>query len=330
VPASNTLVRLFGSAQDAVLAIGAGVIDRGQAGSAADSVDRNYYQRYAQAGLSDFYIRNFPQYNFVYQGTNEGRSYYDSLQLSLRRQAGNARFAFNYTWSKSIDNGTTAGGGFEYYNIDNFNMRLNRARSDFDRAHVLIGSGTYALPVGRSGRQRDADWRRWVDAVAGGWDLGVLSIWESGTVFFVRSGLQTAGTSAQTLANFTGDRKIGAVDRRGDGVYWFSPEQLGRFSPPAAGEIGNSGRNAFRGPRLFNTDLSLSKRFHITEKLSVQFRAEAYNLFNNVNFGNPGANLVPVAALGKISSTVRGQPGAPLGEPFGGPRVLQLALRVQF
>jgi hypothetical protein len=149
-------------------------------------------------------------------------------------------------------------------------------------------------------------------------------------VFFVRSGLQTAGTSAQTLANFTGDRKIGAVDRRGDGVYWFSPEQLGRFSPPAAGEIGNSGRNAFRGPRLFNTDLSLSKRFHITEKLSVQFRAEAYNLFNNVNFGNPGANLVPVAALGKISSTVRGQPGAPLGEPFGGPRVLQLALRVQF
>jgi hypothetical protein len=284
---------------------------------------------YPQAGLSDYYIRNFPQYNFVYQGTNEGRSYYDSLQLTLKRQAGSARFAVNYTWSKSIDNGTTAGGGFEYYQIDNFNLRLNRARSDFDRTHMLTGSTTYTLPWGQR-RRVGANWPRWLHSLADGWDLGVLTIWESGTVFFVRSGLQTAATSAQTLANFTGDRNLGAVDRRGDGVYWFSPEQVARFSAPAAGEIGNSGRNAFRGPRLFNTDLSLSKRFKINERHAVLFRAEAYNLFNNVNFANPGANLATPAALGRISSTVQGQPGAPLGEPFGGPRVLQLAARWEF
>jgi len=331
VPAGNTLARLFGSPQAAVAAIGSGVIDRGAAGSAADTVDRNNYQRYAEAGLSDFYIRNFPQYNFVYQGTNEGRSYYDSLQLSLKRQAGNARFSISYTWSKSIDNGTTSGGGLEYYQIDNFNLRLNRALSDFDRPHVLIGSGTWRLPIGR-GRRRHlgANWPRWLDVMAGGWDTGVLAIWESGTVFLVRSGLQTAATSSQTLANFTGDRNLGAVDRRGDGVYWFSPEQATRFSTPAAGDIGNSGRNAFRGPRMFNADLSVSKRFRITEKHSALFRTEAYNLFNNVNFANPGATLATPAVLGRISSTVRGQPGAPLGEPFGGPRVIQLAARWEF
>ncbi|HWB84327.1 MAG TPA: TonB-dependent receptor [Bryobacteraceae bacterium] len=329
VSTTNTLARLFGSAQDAVRAISPDLIKRGAAGSAADIVDRNNNQLYAAAGLSDFYIRNFPQYDSVYLGTNEGRSYYDSLQLSLKRQAGNARLAVNYTWSKSIDNATTTGGGVDYYQIDSFNLRLNRARSDFDRSHVLMGSGTYAIPLGRSHRA-GANWPRWLDAAAGGWDLGLLAIWESGTVFLVRSGTQTAGTSAQTMADFAGDRNVGAVDRRGGGVYWFSPEEISRFSVPAAGEIGNSGRNAFRGPRLFNTDLSLSKRFPLTERHTILFRAEAYNQFNNVNFANPGANLAMPTALGKITSTVQGQPGAPLGEPFGGARVLQLVARWEF
>ena len=329
VPTSNTLVRLFGSPQAAVAAITQNVIKSGAVGSAADRVDLTFYQLYPQAGLSDFYIRNFPQYNSVYLATNEGRGYYDSLQLSFRRQAGSARFAVNYTWSKSIDNGANEGGGFGYYQIDNFNLRLNRARSNFDHPHVLLGSGTYLIPLGKS-RRVGANWPRWLDCLAGSWDLGLLAIWESGTVFSVLSGFQTAATSAQSMADFKDDRNVGALDRRGDGVYWFSPEQIARFSFPAAGEIGNSGRNAFRGPRLFNTDLSLSKRFTITERHGVLFRAEAYNFFNNVNFANPSANLATPASLGKISSTVQGQPGAPLGEPFGGPRVLQIAARWMF
>jgi hypothetical protein len=328
VPPTNTLVRLFGSAPAAVNAITLNTVKSGAVGSAADRVDRNFYPLYPQAGLSDFYIRNFPQYNSVCLATNEGRGYYDSLQLSLRRQAGSARFAINYTWSKSIDNGANEGGGFGYYQID-FNPRLNRARSNFDRPHVLRGSGTYTLPFGRNTRA-GANWPRWLDSLAGGWDLGFLAIWESGTVFSVLSGYQTAANSGPSLADFAGDRNAGAVDRRGDGLYWFSREQVSRFSIPAAGEIGNSGRNAFRGPRLFNTDLSLSKRFTITEQHAVLFRAEAYNLFNNVNFANPSANLTSPTILGKITSTVQGQPGAPLGEAFGGPRVLQLAARWEF
>jgi hypothetical protein len=79
--------------------------------------------------------------------------------------------------------------------------------------------------------------------------------------------------------------------RRGDGVYWFNPDEIGRFSFPVAGEIGSSGRNAFRGPRYFNADLSLVKRFRLAENGAVTLRAEFYSLFNNVNFAAP----VPVS-----------------------------------
>lgn len=130
-----------------------------------------------------------------------------------------------------------------------------------------------------------------------------------------------------SFANFSGDQRIGRVERRGDGVYFFTPDQVRQFSFPAAGEIGTAGRNTFRGPRLFNVDVSLSKRFRLAERHTLGFRAEAYNVFNNPNFPNPGVNLVTPAAFGKISTGLSGLTGAPIGETFGGPRILQLALR---
>src|SRR5438034_87336 len=71
--------------------------------------------------------------------------------------------------------------------IDNFNLRLNRARSDADRPHVFNSSVIYTLPVGRN-RRFGGKWPRWLDSALGGWDTGGLAIWESGSVFSVRSG----------------------------------------------------------------------------------------------------------------------------------------------
>jgi hypothetical protein len=221
VPASNTLVRLFGSVPAAITGIGrAGLLDRSEAGAAADALDRNRnnYARYMEAGVSPFYIRNFPQYNILTLGTNEGRSYYDSLQLSLRRRGSSTRFDLNYTWSKSIDTISSEGEAFDSLNpanvpIDSFNIRLNRARSDADRPHVLTALAVWSLPLGR-GRRFGANWPRWLDRAAGGWEAGLLGIWESGAVFSVRSGRQTAGAFVPTFANFDGDRNAGKVDRR--------------------------------------------------------------------------------------------------------------------
>ena len=121
-------------------------------------------------------------------------------------------------------------------------------------------------------------------------------------------------------------------------MYWFSPDQIKQFTLPAAGEIGNSGRNTFRGPRFFDADLSLGKRARISlgkrarirERVALALRVEAFNVFNYVNFANPAPSLSVSGSFGKLSQTVQGAPGLPLGEPFGGPRVLQLVARLEF
>jgi hypothetical protein len=317
VPASNTLIRIFGTEALAITGIGgAGVLDQGAVGTAADSVDRLSFGRYAAAGVSDFYLRNFPQFSNVIFGTNDGRSYFDSFQLSLRRQAGALKFAANYTFSKSTDNISVDGNGFTSP-ADSFNVRLNRARGDVDIPHAFNLSFIYTLPIGK-GRRLAASAPRWVDSAIGGWDLGLLTIWQSGRTLTFLSGRATGPRAASSFANYTGDRNIGRVTRKTDGVYWLTAEEIGRFSFPSAGEIGRGGRNAFRCPRFFNLDMSLVKRFKLTERRAVSFRSEAYNLFNNPNFGAPNASLSTPASFGKISATV------------GNARILQMALRYEF
>jgi hypothetical protein len=136
----------------------------------------------------------------------------------------------------------------------------------------------------------------------------------------VSSGLTTGPTTNNTWANYDGtDRKIGTVQRISAGVQFFSGAQVELFKKlPAAGFVGSSGRNTFRGPSYFNTDLSLVKRFRIREKITFSLRGEAYNLFNNVNFGTPGLNLQTPQTFGIISGTV------------GNPRILQTAMRIDF
>jgi hypothetical protein len=299
--------------------------------TAADNIDRNHNARYAAAGLSDFYLRNFPQYDQLLWGTNDGRSYYDSLQVSLRRQSGPLKFVTNYTWSKTLDLASSQGDAPTPRPIDSFNLRLSGARSDQDRSHVFNGSFIYTLPVGK-GHPVGNHWPGWLDAVLGGWDAGALGLWESGAVFSVLSGRRTGGdvAASQSYANYTGDRNIGRVDRRSDGIFWFSPEEIQRFSFPAAGEIGSSGHNAFRGPRHFDVDLSLLKRFSLTDRQSLAFRAEFFNLFNNTNFRNPSAVLNNPASFGRISATASVGSAIPVGGTAGGPRIAQLVLRYEF
>jgi hypothetical protein len=313
---SNTLVRIFGTEVAAIDAIGRTTIDRGEAGTAADSMDRVHYDKYPQAGVSDFYLRNFPQFDKVIVGTNDGRSYYNSFQLSLRRQSGALRFVANYTFSKTMDNISTEGNGFTSP-IDNFNVRLNLAMSDYDVPHTFNSTFVYTLPVGK-GHPYASSAPSWLDSLIGGWDVGLLALWQSGRVVSYLSGRSTGPTIVSSFANYTGDRNIGKVMREGDGVYWLTEEEISRFSYPAAGEIGTGGRNAFRGPRFFSVDISLAKKFRVSERQAVIFRAEAYNLFNNTNFATPNPDFSQKATFGRISSTI------------GNPRMLQMALRYDF
>ncbi len=330
--AGNNIVKIYGSPSAAITAIGATAVRQGAVGSAANTVDTNGYTRYSAAGISQYYLRNFPQFTNVFVSTNAGRTYYDSLQVSLRRQQGALKFAVNYTWSMTIDNASSDGGG-NTGSLDEYNLTLNRSLSDIDRPHTLNWSATYILPIGRA-RLLGRNMPDWADRFIGGWELGSLGILTSGQPLSISSGVLTGpnttafgplATNLGSLADYSGtDRSIGKVQRTGNGVQYFTPAQFALFSVPVAGSTGNSGRNTFRGPGYFDTDLSLVKRFRIREGMNVTFRAEAYNLLNTVNFSPPGVNLQTPATFGIISST-------PIGASNqSGARILQGALRFDF
>jgi hypothetical protein len=318
VPASNVFVRLFGSPAAAVTAVSASTFDQGLVGTAAATIDTtsSNYSRYAAAGLSDFYLRNYPQYIDLRVGTNNGRAYYDSLQVQLRRQTGALKFYANYTFSKSIDNTSVDGNGYTAP-WDSYNLKLNRARGDYDRPHVLNYQIIYTLPIGKAHRL-GGSLPRWADSLLGGWDIGMLGIWESGSVFNVGTGRATTAGGQNSFADYNGDRNIGSVQRLGNGVFYLTDAEKAQFTYPVAGSIGTSGRNAFRNPRFFNTDLSLVKRFKISERHVVHFRVEAYNLLNNPNFGGLGTSIATPASFGKLSSTINAA------------RIFQMALRYEF
>jgi hypothetical protein len=332
VPLANPIVSIFGTASAAVKAIGSSVFSQGQVGTAANTVDVNNYQKYAAAGISEFYLRRFPQFSSVLFGNNDGRSEFNSLQVRLQRQFGALRVGANYTWSKSIDNDLSSATGGEGNGfvapLDSFNEALDRGRSNFDIPQAFNLTSQYTLPIGK-GHLLGGSMPAWANALVGGWDVGALMIWESGTPFTVGSGRATGpstGTTSgttSTWADYSGSRNTGGVvttnNGIGPGVYYFTPAEIANFSEPAAGWIGSSGRNTFRGPRYFDLDLSLVKRFELAERKYITFRAEAYNLPNNVDFANPGVNLGGNAvAFGKISSVVNN------------PRIMQMALRFDF
>jgi hypothetical protein len=317
VSPNNVLVRMFGSASSAISAAGTTNLQTNQIRNITDSLERSYNSRYANAGLNQYYLRNYPQFFQLMYGTNGGQSWYNSAQFSIRHRSKSVLLMANYTYSKSLDNGNAEGNGYSD-TMDNFNLNQNKGRSDFDRPHVLNLSATYTLPVGKGHRFGGA-MPGWANALLGGWDLGVLTIWESGSTITAGSGRYTAVSyNVASWLNYAGDRKIGSVKRTADGVYFFDSSLFGSFAYPGLNDIGSTGRNTFRGPRFFNIDASLVKSFSFTERKRIAFRAEAYNLINNVNFANPTFDLTNVSSFGRISNVV------------SNPRLLQAALRFDF
>jgi hypothetical protein len=324
VPASNLFVQAYGSPAAAVSAVGASNLTGGNVGSVIGTLDVSNYAKLNAAGISEYYFRHYPQFNQVILGTNDGRSNYNSMQVRLVHNTRNLQVAANYTFSKSIDNGSAEGNGFTNP-IDNFNLVLNRGVSDFDRRHSLNTLFTYNLPVGQ-GQAWGSHMNKYMDRAIGGWVLGGTLIDQSGNPFSVAS-QHTTYPGGTTFATYTGgSTNIGSVYENGGGAYFFTPAQVAEFTTTPAFQFGNAGRNVFRNPWFNELDLSLIKRFKITERQSVSFRAEAYNVFNHPNFGFTSSNLniLTPSTFGKFSTTLGTQNGSTSA------RTLQLALRYDF
>jgi hypothetical protein len=200
---------------------------------------------------------------------------------------------------------------------------VNRGDSDFDVRQSLHGAVFVALPGPRGGRA-----------------AGLLRNWTASTIFFARTALPVY------IEILTG------VDLRpdlvpGQPVYLYGSEYPGGKSfniaaftaPPAGVGQGNLGRNALRGFGAWQADLALHRAFRLSEQTTVEFRCEAFNAFNHPNFANPdGYILLPRGATGLVSLSSFAaalSPQGTLGQlnqlfQIGGPRSLQLALRLSF
>jgi hypothetical protein len=124
-----------------------------------------------------------------------------------------------------------------------------------------------------------------VNRLIGGWQWNGIATAQTGFPFTPQIGFNNSGTGDGAVPDipdrnpdFKGPVILGTVNR------WFDPRA---FKMPIAGTFGNAGRGAFRGPGLFNVDTSLFKRIPIRESVTLQFRAEAFNVLNRVNFAFP-------------------------------------------
>jgi hypothetical protein len=217
--------------------------------------------------------------------TFDGNSYYHAGQLGLNQKVGaQLRFQTSYTFSKSIDDGSTTFTTNQYNNSVNakFPPRrdLYRGLSDFDVRHNLVLNGTWDLP-----------WRsEKMSALVSGWQIaGILSA-STGTPFSV----QIAGDRARTLASTTGQTPNLAPGASNNQLLetperWFDPFA---FTWPDAGFLGNVGRNTLFGPKLFNVDFTVVKNTPIGGDNSIQFRLELFNALNRANFDTPDAVTV--------------------------------------
>ena len=263
--------------------------------------------RYLDQGLLDFSDN-------AYSATM-ANSNYNALQVSLEKRVGAMRFLGAYTWSKSLDNASGFGD-----NINPYNFRASKALSAFDLTHNFVISYSYDLPLQNLAGSQSGAARKLLE----GWTLtGITRLTTGLPITMGQSGdLSLCGCGGVDRPNYNGDAIQFLDPRTTDGHQYFSEsyddngDPVGPFFSEELGVAGNAGRRFFHGPGLNNWDFSVHKTTRITEKTSVEFRAEFFNVFNHAQFTNPSGNLSS-SNFGRVTGA-------------RDPRIGQLALKFHF
>jgi len=233
-----------------------------------------------------------------------GTSSYHSGNVSLtKRAARGLTFKANYTYSKILDINSaflaTSSTNEPPSVLNPFDMRSAKGPASFNLKHQFNVNYSYQLPFGR-GQRFGSGATGVADTLIGGWQLNGSVSAQSGFPFTPLLGSNASGTGDTQNPDvpslnpaFSGPVILGKVDQ------WFDPRA---FVMPLAGTFGNVARGSFVGPKMTNFDMSLFKRFNITERYNLQFRAEAFNILNHPNFGTPN----PVTFSGNNYSSSAG------------------------
>jgi hypothetical protein len=277
-----------------------------------------------------------PQYVYDIYMTNKSASNYAGLLTTLHKKYSQGmQFDLNYTYAHSIDNisaiaNNVFGESADYSGgviCDPINLRRCRGNSDFDIRQIISGDGLYDLPFGK-GKFFAGNASGWENQVIGGWQVSGDMTWRTGLAYTTVANAFPYSFENNVPAIFDGDTsalKVHVHNDQGKIQAFVNPAAaLAAFSEPIGFEAGS--RNNLEGPHLSGVDLALNKHFPIREKYIVEFRTEAFNVFNHPSYGLPGGNG-PAGSVLDISD-----PGA-WGQITGtasGARVLQFALRLDF
>ncbi|WP_245536321.1 TonB-dependent receptor [Terriglobus saanensis] len=284
-------------------------------------------------GISADAVRPYPGFSNIISVENVADSTYHALQGTLRQTTGSLTIGLAYTYSHSLDDSSDRSTANFANSLD---IHSNHASSDFDQRHLLNINYIYDLPLLRllqgfanlvgSGSDSDDEEKPtpnsatpWELApvwktVLGGWQLSGITTWQTGTPFSVINGGGADGTGAAdnagvgdalgvgSYADILGSARVGkpfvAQNSNNVGPLLLNP---GAFTAPRGLTFGNSGRNYLHNPSRTNFNMSLFKHFKpFQERVDIEFRAEAYNVFNHTQFritdashpGNTGNNVI--------------------------------------
>jgi hypothetical protein len=268
--------------------------------------------------------RPLPAFSLVDYKRMDGISNFNGLSMTAKRQFRSGwLFGANYLWSHSIDDAGTGGGEADY--PENIACRsCERASSDQDIRHSFTSSAVYQLPFGPG--RRHFNHGGVSGMLAGGWEVSGIGTARTGLPLTV-----TISRSASALpdGNSTSPQRpnlvpaVSVIPPGGQTPQnWINPAA---FAIPANGTWGNAGRNLVRAPSISQIDAALTKRNQITERMGLEFRAEAFNVLNRAQFGAPNTNLSAAGSFGQIT-----QPFNPGATGTGTPRQFQFMLRLNF
>lgn len=271
----------------------------------------------ANPGVNTDFLRPYKGFSFIRTTNNDGTSRYNALQFNVNRRYSNGlTFGFAYTWAKLEDDGST-----QRTIIPNAYDASNMwGPANYDRRHVAVINAIYELPFLR-------DQKSLLGKIAGGWQISLVTQFQTGTPFWVGTNDDNAGVGPgsgnsgegvpSTPWNITGDTGVGSQtfsEGAADQNFWFN---RAAFTKPAAGTFAGPGtRNQVYHPGFQNWTGALFKTFAINERHRVTFRSEFYNFPNHPNWSNADTNPES-GTFGKVTA-----------KTFE--RTIQLSLRYSF
>jgi hypothetical protein len=239
-------------------------------------------------------LKKYSQYtSFLPLFLAGGDNQYDALQVRVsKRFSQGLQLEGSYVWGKNYDNGTN--------HQDSFDPLRDYAVTSYDIHQRFIASYIYDLPFGHD-RQFGSHFNNVENVLFGGWQVNGITTLQGGNPLQIGASNNLSSFNVQTLYADTNGQNAtlhGNIHNRLSAYF-----NKADFSQPQPYHLGNGPAyyDNLRGPGLASTDLSLFKEFHAVERLNVQFRAEAFNAFNHVQFGNPDTTVTD-PGFGTITS----------------------------